>query len=233
MKTILFILLPFIIFGQVIIHNIPCTDDAANTIVTNNGTGAAWVASHNTEDLTSGGTMFVLNTNSEYIKSAENWTAEKLTITWNEDLLRAESITIEIHIVNGDGSNNDAINKFFLSRASGTDEWQFQAHGATGTLQTKETTDFTGDITPHDYILIVDASVSPWNVTLSVDGTLLTWGAWDGNPAVAEFNSLIFFGTTSIFEPDANIKDILIWETLDDANSNYKDYANNKSYKGY
>ena len=233
MKLILFLLIPFFVFSQTYVHNIPCTDDAASTVVTNNGTAADWVASHNTEDITSGGTMFALNTNGEYIKSAVNWTAEKFTASWTVDLIWDPALSEEIHLNIGNGDQIMEVNEFQLYRTATSDEWIIKAFGASGSAQTKTTTDFSGDTSPHNYILIVDASVSPWDVSLSVDGITLTWGAWDGSPAVAVFNSLIFFGTTSIFEPDCFVNALLIWETLEDSQGGYPIYKNYKIYGGY
>jgi hypothetical protein len=215
MKIILFILIPFIMFGQYI-NKIPCTDNAASTVVTNNGSGANWVASVNTSTIYSAlnGGQFLLNANTEHIKSADNWVEEKVTITFSLDLVSATAVAVELHFGLGDGNASITANEFWLYRTAASDEWYFRGKGA-AVDGIKSTTDFTGDTNLHDYKLIIDATKSPWEVDLYVDNVKLSWGAWSANPDVATFNSLIFYGETGNLEPDAGVQNITMRKTVE------------------
>ena len=149
-------------------------------------------------------------------------TIEKFTAAWRVDLVAATAVAIELHFgLSGDGNSGVQTNEFWLYRLAASDEWTFKGMGDGGTAYLKTTTDFAGDTDPHNYKLIVDATVSPWDVSLSVDGVSLTWGVWDGNPIAAVFASPIYYGEAGNLEPKAWLTDLLIWETIINQSNTY------------
>lgn len=201
--------------GPTYVHNLPCTDNAANTVVTNNGTGANWTASVNT-DTFGDGTSFLMDANNDNAVSAANWTAEKLIITWDMDHVNATASGTEYHVLIDDGDFTVEQNEFILYRSDGSDEFTFRSYGnGDGERKYKVTTDNTGDTNWHEYILTIDATASPWGVVLEKcdeDGSncvTLSWGAWDGNSSAAVFNNPLYIANGSN-EPKTYYKDFRV-----------------------
>lgn len=237
MKSIILTFLSIVcIFGQTYIVNIAENPNQASTGIPNAGTGNDWIASANTNTIYTGGS-FTFTANSVYIKSDDNWTSPRLTITYNSDQLVTTAAAIEVHVQIGNGDETCDQNGFILRRAAGSSQFIFQAYGASGSMQYKTTTDMSADLTAlHSKKLVIDASVSPWDVDLYINDVQLSWTAWDGNPAVAEFNADIYFGTSSIWEPEDRVSAILIWEqpeetTVTENKKSFDDYNKYNNYK--
>jgi len=217
MKKILLFLLFFTIplFAQTFDHIIVCDDDAATTVVSNDGSAADWVGGHNTDVYASavGTNSFHLSGTGHQIHSAANWTGQALTIQWDERFLNATAAANEVHVYLGDGDDTPEANEIFLYRASSSTEWKIYIN-----TKVKTTTDHSPNNTSfYTYVLsIVDTSV-----ILTQDGVALTWGAWDSPPAIPTYNAPFYFGTTSALEPDAYFKNIKIW--ADDTTTYYID----------
>lgn len=219
MRILLFLLIPFILLGQTYIYNVPCTNNAANTTVTNNGSAAVWVSSVNTNTIyssTNSGS-FLLDANGDYIYSGENITATEFYIQYQKQLLNANGADTEVHLqVNSNGgfAVNDA-NEIQIYRIAASDEFYIRYKNSAGTQYYKSTTDVTGDNTiNHTYLWYFKTSILPPTFDLWIDGIKKTWGAWNLTPTgtITMNSGKVYYGEFGgTLEPDVYIQNIKMW----------------------
>lgn len=195
-----------------------CEDNAATTVVTNSGTGAAWVAGANTDTLTStekveGSRSFLLQTDStHYIKSSVNWTSEKFEITFYMKLVNATPGATQVYLLvssslggtpAGSPYSSNEISLYKNSTADTQLRMRMRGAGGTG-YEWNSTNGFTNDTAWHKYTITVDASTAPWtSVVVLQDTTTLTWDISTYPTAAATFNNPIWIGTSGTAESDA------------------------------
>jgi len=243
-KVILFLLLPVFLFAQTYWADLPCTDNAATTTVTNNGTGGAWATNpiHTTSTYAhiSYGGNFWLQQNSYYIKSTENWSGQKISISWTSRFVNATAAAIETYFCFGDADGNRIssanANSLFLIRLASSDEFTLQIRNADNVSCNIATTDHSTDNTTiHNYTLSVDLSSSPATVSMTVDGIALTFGAWSTEPSnITLASDLVYVGEAGVYEPDVFINDVKIWQTPEsstDAESKFRNYSTWNGFK--
>jgi hypothetical protein len=235
MKFIWLLFIPFILFSQTYIHNIPCTDNAANTVVTNNGTSANWVAGVNTADLNhpNCSVSFAINTNNEYIISADSLTIQYMEISWTSRFISATAGTEQYYFCYGDndGTPNEN-NEFAIRRIAAEADFEIIYKDNVGTAYRYIWTGMVTDNTAcHAYVFTIDMRVSPWVVTLTDDGVSIT-GAWNVNPPALTPNNKISLGYNGILEPDSYFTDFKLRELSDDQ-IGYPKYSNKPIYRGY
>lgn len=237
-KSILFNLLLFgLLFSQTYIANLVCDDDAANTTISNDGTGSNWIASANTADLHSTlcTNSYYLNGNSESFHSADNYTISRISISWTEYFVNATAAADEVHLQIGNGSATCQENGWILLRKAGETQFTFICMGnGDATPDTIKTTDLSSVATTcSDFTMVIDASVSPWTISITKDEVPLTFGSWArGDVSVAtSISNPFYFGCTGLQEPDTAIGNILIWETP--LSENNIEEVNNKKFNKY
>ena len=225
-------------FGQ-LVHDIPCTDNAANTTVTNNGSGSAWTASGNTSTLydADNGGNFYLDLGGNYVKSNDNITYEKVTIKFTVKFDNAIAADHEYHFAcSADGDHISVNNEFFLLRASGEDEWRVRYTEGGVNTQIVTTDHAPNNTTWYTYKFVIDFSLADPTVELYQDGTALTFGAWTSDQGAITVNNEIYLGSSGGYEPDAKYKDFIIYETGTYPSRNiqgYKDIKGTTGYSGY
>ena len=222
------------------LNTIPCTDNVATTVVTNDGSLSNWVSNVNTNTFystaISSTPSFLFDVYIQMYQS-EKWTEEIFTIDWYQAFLNATPGGGIYELVIGlenDGGGTPANNEFWFYREPSTDEWVFVGQGASDDVLTKKTTDHAPSAnTWYHYQLIIDATQSPWDVDLFVDGTKLTWAAWSaGTLAAAAFNDTLWVGSKTVHEPDAYFHDIRFY--VPDTTNYYVDIDNgNNDYTGH
>jgi len=240
-KIILFLFIPFFLFGQTYIYNIPCTNNAANTTVTNNGTALVWAAvNYNTNtfyNATNGGS-FLLDANADGIKSGENISQTEFYIQWQMQFLNATAADYEAHLlINSDGTfGSQASNEIFINRQTGTDEWAVNFKNSAGTQYYKITTGITGDnTTNHTYLFYIKTTTYTFNMW--IDGVAITFGAWNNTPTgtITMNTNRIYFGDPvgGLYEPDAYIQNIKMWvpETKYGDTKTFKKFPRWKGFK--
>ena len=231
MKILLFLLIPFLLVGQTYIDNILCDDNAATTVVSNDGTSANWVTNPNHTSSTYysavGTKSFDLDGNNYYIRSADSLSIQKLTIQWDERFRNANAAANEVHMIHGsvDGDATLVQGEWYLRRNTGSDEWRIHINDGVAE-RSKATTDHApNNTTFYTYVLILDFTTAPLMVSLTIDGTVLTWGAWDTPPILTVINTRPrYFGLISVAEPDGYFKNILIWETVEDEDDGFSGF---------
>ena len=169
------------------LHNVLMDDDAASTVVSNDGTGAAWTASETTDGLNSPNApsgytdSFYFDSSSNYIYSGEVVTAEQFEVIWYVRHDNATASAREMHFQLGDSDANIEANEIFVKRDISTDEWRICVYGNSGVSECDSSTNYNpGADTWYKITLNVDASTTPWTISMFRDITELEWD--DGTP---------------------------------------------------
>jgi hypothetical protein len=180
-------------------------DNAANTTVINDGTGADWVSSTNTSGLTSathteGAASFLLTASTNRIYSPANWTSEKFEVTFYMKLESANAPANARGIWEiGSGVLVDTpnSNEISLNRSSGN-ALRLSMKGAGGTGYTWTSTNWVVDTNWHKYTITVNASTAAWtSVVIIQDTTTLEWDITTLPTAAAVFGALMNFGCST------------------------------------
>lgn len=189
------------------IYDLALDDNLATTTVVNTGTGAAWTAGGaNTQDLHStdcqeGTGSFYMQSSSYTLVSPAAWTSNKLEIKFYMKLMYATAAENQnIFYMNDGWSLSDGLSCFGFYRLAGDTQFRWMARGAaTGTQGSAISTNATINTTTwYLYTITIDASTSPWSVTIKQGSTTLTWSG-NLNPAwFARFAGLqLRMGTSS------------------------------------
>lgn len=215
MRILLLLLcFPVLILAQY--FDVPCQDNAASTVVVNNGTsGSNWVANVNT-DVIHNATYGLRFSGDYHMKSADNVTLDRIRITWDCVFDKSTETTQRYFFgIDADGIHSVTPNTWFIQRGhptiSGTAEFDFSGTDASGNYYRKATSglSITAGV-QYTFVLTVDATVSPWDVTLTQDGDTVSWGAWNGTLVESDFNDLMWFGSSNNVEPDAYIENLTV-----------------------
>ena len=198
-----------------------CEDNAENTIVTNSGTGDDWIASVNTSSITSmekieGASSFLLNASTNRIYSSDNWTSEKLEITFYMKLVSVDPpISYPNTIVSlGLGAVPTSTNNNTFGLIRNLDNvLNFVMRGFGPDGKSWLSTNWEPDTNWHKYTISIDASTSPWtSVVIKQDGMTITWDISELPTNAATFNYPIYFGVTNNDRPPNAYFDVITVE---------------------
>ena len=219
MKIVLFILLLFAFcFAQdtTWVHNAPFTDNAANTIVTNNGLGAAWTSNPNTSTIYSAnqGGSFLLNANNDYARSNDTWAHTQIIFDFNLVQTRQTAATSEIWGMVGDGDVTPENGEVWIRRLGGVDDFNIlvKMNDSTRVYTVTGSDPFPA---LKRYTIVLDVSASTWVIACYENDVLLS-GSWDkGFTGISAgiIKGQVWAGSNSTSEPDGYFKDFRVGYT--------------------
>ena len=206
------------------IHNLLLDDNAANTTVSNDGTGSDWTAGHNTSTYHSTTTCdsddtFYLNTNNYYAYSAENWTSEKFEMQFWVRFDSNSTGTFKLIAQIGDGGSGIDLNSFHIRVPSANpDEIELGIEGETAEALNRSTDFAFSGATCYKIKVELDASQSSCPVTVShstngTDWTELTMAGWSTTPGACTFNNPVYIGSNTIYELDGRMNNFTMEDT--------------------
>lgn len=196
--------------GSAYIHDIKLDDNAASTVVANDGTdGNPWVAKRNTEDWYDGAIFpdgysasAYMNTAGDYVASATNWTSEvfQVILYIRHDVATADSRELIWGI--GDGNDTTAANEIFIYRVEGTTELRICFSDSANTAECDSTDNYLPSAeTWYKLTITVDATGAVPTMAILRDATTLTYvdaTPWNACVNGFAFNSLMYIGGNDV-----------------------------------
>jgi hypothetical protein len=198
-------------------------DNAASTVVSNDGSNSDWVSSRNTSLLTSAqahgscnSASFYFDTADDNAIGADNITSEQLQVIFYIRFDNATAAARELLWGIGDADDTTETNEIYIKRDISTDELRICVQGNTGATECDSSSDFNPSAdTWYKITVNIDASTTPWTISVLRDATTLTWddpSPW-GSSELAVFASPPHIGSADAHDPDIYICGVTIEDT--------------------
>jgi hypothetical protein len=200
--------------GVTYVHELSMEDNAASTVVVNDGTASNWTAGANTSTFstttsTEGSRAFDCDASTEWAYAGDNWTSEQFTVTfyYYPDAGTAAGWEVLWGIGDGDQTGLDAeANEVTVYHRQSTDEIFISCNGNSGSVGGKNSTNVDFATSTWIEIELTITANSGWTLAgrkraPAGEWTAITFdAAWtDNTPETAVFNYAPHIGSGTAY----------------------------------